>query len=92
MVVRVALWERVEKGSVSRAERRIWPGGVVAPDDCAESRNRCLRTPLLAAMSYGYLLVNAFHRFRDPSVEKYDYEKALHAARDRFTTALRASS
>ncbi|MDP9201666.1 MAG: methyltransferase domain-containing protein [Gemmatimonadota bacterium] len=39
----------------------------------------------LAAMAYAYRLVNAFHRFRDPSVEKYDYDKALHAARDRFT-------
>lgn len=39
----------------------------------------------LAAMAYGYRLVNAFHRFRDNSVEKYDYDKALHAARDRFT-------
>lgn len=39
----------------------------------------------LAAMAYGYRLVNALHHFRDTSVEKYDYEKALHAARDRFT-------
>jgi SAM-dependent methyltransferase/uncharacterized protein YbaR (Trm112 family) len=39
----------------------------------------------LAAMAYGYRLVNALHRFRDSSVEKYDYDKALHAARDRFT-------
>jgi hypothetical protein len=39
----------------------------------------------LAAIAYGYRLVNVFHRFRDSSVEKYDYDKALHAARDRFT-------
>jgi SAM-dependent methyltransferase/uncharacterized protein YbaR (Trm112 family) len=39
----------------------------------------------LATMSYAYLLVNAFHRFRDPSVERYSYANALHAARDRFT-------
>ena len=40
---------------------------------------------ILAAMAYGYRLVNAFHRSRDSSVEKYDYARALHAARDRFT-------
>ena len=39
----------------------------------------------VAAMAYGYLLVNALHRLRDTAVKKYDYEKALHAARDRFT-------
>lgn len=39
----------------------------------------------LASMAFGYRLVNAFHRFRDSSVEAYDYDKALHAARDRFT-------
>jgi SAM-dependent methyltransferase/uncharacterized protein YbaR (Trm112 family) len=39
----------------------------------------------LAGMAYGYLAVNKYHRFRDPSVEKYTYANALHAARDRFT-------
>jgi len=39
----------------------------------------------LATMAYGYRLVNALHRVRDAKVEKYDYDKALHAARDRFT-------
>jgi SAM-dependent methyltransferase len=39
----------------------------------------------LAAMGYAYRLINVLHRFRDSSVEKYDYNKALHAARDRFT-------
>ena len=39
----------------------------------------------LASLSYAYLLVNKLHRVKDPTVEKYDYGKALHAARDRFT-------
>jgi uncharacterized protein YbaR (Trm112 family)/SAM-dependent methyltransferase len=39
----------------------------------------------LAVMAYGYRVVNVLHRFRESSVEKYDYAKALHAARDRFT-------
>jgi len=39
----------------------------------------------LGALAYAYLLVNGLHRAKDPTVEKYDYRKALHAARDRFT-------
>lgn len=39
----------------------------------------------LAVVAGGYRVVNAFHRLRDASVERYDYHKALHAARDRFT-------
>lgn len=40
---------------------------------------------MLGTLSYAYLAVNKLHRMKDPSVEKYDYGKALHAARDRFT-------
>lgn len=39
----------------------------------------------LGTLSYAYLAVNKLHRMKDPTVEKYDYGKALHAARDRFT-------
>ncbi len=39
----------------------------------------------LGTLSFAYLGVNALHRIKDPTVEKYDYGKALHAARDRFT-------
>jgi len=39
----------------------------------------------LGTLSFAYLLVNTLHRVKDPTVEKYDYGKALHAARDRFT-------
>jgi SAM-dependent methyltransferase/uncharacterized protein YbaR (Trm112 family) len=39
----------------------------------------------LAALSIAYLAVNRFHRLKDPTVEKYNHGKALHAARDRFT-------
>lgn len=50
---------------------------------------RNLTSPLsrasLATLSVAYLAVNKFHRLKDSSVEKYDYGKALHAARDRFT-------
>ncbi len=40
---------------------------------------------VLSSVACAYLLVNSYHRLRDPSVEKYNYANALHAARDRFT-------
>lgn len=51
--------------------------------------SRSLSSPLsrafLGASALGYLCVNAYHRARDPSVRRYTFSKALHAARDRFT-------
>jgi hypothetical protein len=40
---------------------------------------------LLGSLAYAYLLVNRLHRSKDTTVARYDYGKALHAARDRFT-------
>jgi SAM-dependent methyltransferase/uncharacterized protein YbaR (Trm112 family) len=39
----------------------------------------------LATLALAYLLVNRLHHAKDSTVEMYDYGKALHAARDRFT-------
>jgi SAM-dependent methyltransferase/uncharacterized protein YbaR (Trm112 family) len=39
----------------------------------------------MALFALPYLVGNAWHRFRDASVQKYDFQRALHAARDRFT-------
>jgi SAM-dependent methyltransferase/uncharacterized protein YbaR (Trm112 family) len=39
----------------------------------------------LGVLSWCYLVINRLHRVRNPDVEKYNYRKALHAARDRFT-------
>lgn len=39
----------------------------------------------LGALAWTYMAVNALHRFRDRTVERYEYQHALHAARDRFT-------
>lgn len=72
-----------KKGSVARRiafglEERIRPA-------IAKNLQSLPSRAALATMSYAYLLVNAFHRFRDPTVERYSYAHALHAARDRFT-------
>lgn len=39
----------------------------------------------LATLATAYMAVNALHRMRDRSVERYGFGHALHAARDRFT-------
>jgi len=33
----------------------------------------------------GYLLMNAWHRLRNSEIKAYNYRRAIHAARDRFT-------
>jgi SAM-dependent methyltransferase len=39
----------------------------------------------LNVVSCGYLVLNLGHRIRNPEVQAYSFQKALHAARDRFT-------
>ena len=72
-----------KKGSLAR-RIAYWLEAATRP---AIARN--LDSPLsrsaLAALACGYVLVNAYHRFRDGSVERYSFANALHAARDRFT-------
>ncbi|HEY6205543.1 MAG TPA: methyltransferase domain-containing protein [Chthoniobacterales bacterium] len=36
-------------------------------------------------LAVGYMGVNAYHRFRNPRMQRYNFQRALHAARDRFT-------
>jgi SAM-dependent methyltransferase/uncharacterized protein YbaR (Trm112 family) len=39
----------------------------------------------LACMALSYLAFNKLRRMQDPTVQRYDFKRALHAARDRFT-------
>jgi len=39
----------------------------------------------LASAALTYMAINALHRLRNPHVQAYNYQRALHAARDRFT-------
>jgi ubiquinone/menaquinone biosynthesis C-methylase UbiE/uncharacterized protein YbaR (Trm112 family) len=39
----------------------------------------------LSLLALPYFLGNAYHRIKDPTVQKYNFRRALHAARDRFT-------
>lgn len=47
--------------------------------------NSVLSKTFLNAISLGYVVVNTFNHVRDNHVQKYDFRKARHAARDRFT-------
>ncbi|MBI1923522.1 methyltransferase domain-containing protein [Candidatus Poribacteria bacterium] len=42
-------------------------------------------TMFLTFVACGYMVVNAFHCFRNPYEQRYNFQRALHAARDRFT-------
>ncbi len=44
-----------------------------------------LSTAFLSLVALVYLAFNAIHRLRSPNTQKYNFERALHAARDRFT-------
>jgi len=40
---------------------------------------------LLSLLTFPYRTANWFQRLRNPAIQQYTYERALHAARDRFT-------
>jgi ubiquinone/menaquinone biosynthesis C-methylase UbiE/uncharacterized protein YbaR (Trm112 family) len=40
---------------------------------------------VLAPFALGYVAFNRLRRFSDPSIQPYNFRRALHAARDRFT-------
>ncbi len=42
-------------------------------------------TAVLSCLTLPYVIVNWFHRLTNPTIQKYNFERALHAARDRFT-------
>ena len=44
-----------------------------------------LSTAILAPLAVGYLAFNRARRMHDPTIQPYNYRRALHAARDRFT-------
>ena len=50
--------------------------------------NRCpawLSSALLAPLALGYLAFNRLRHWRNPRIQPYNYTRALHAARDRYT-------
>jgi ubiquinone/menaquinone biosynthesis C-methylase UbiE/uncharacterized protein YbaR (Trm112 family) len=44
-----------------------------------------IATLVLTPMTLGYIAFNRIRRFADANVQQYDFGRALHAARDRFT-------
>lgn len=42
-------------------------------------------TAVLSPIALSYLAFNTYRRAKDPQVQPYDFRRALHAARDRFT-------
>jgi SAM-dependent methyltransferase/uncharacterized protein YbaR (Trm112 family) len=42
-------------------------------------------TAVLSCTTAGYLAYNVFDRLRNPNIQPFNYQRALHSARDRFT-------
>ena len=42
-------------------------------------------TAILAPLAVSYMVFNRARRSSDPTIQPYNYRRALHAARDRFT-------
>jgi len=72
-----------KKGSLLR--RAAYVAETVARPLLARHGSSILGRATLSLLASGYVVVNAYHRARNPSVQPYNYRRALHAARDRFT-------
>jgi SAM-dependent methyltransferase/uncharacterized protein YbaR (Trm112 family) len=71
------------KGSVAR--RIAWSLEKVARPIIARRLDSLAARTVLAVLALPYVLGNAWHRLRNSTVQPYNYQRALHAARDRFT-------
>ena len=72
-----------QRGSLGR--RLAWRLEAMTRPHISRHLNTPVARVALGMLALPYLAVNAWHRANDPSVQKYDYVRALHAARDRFT-------
>ncbi len=71
------------KGSAAR--RVAWKLERVIRPLIARRLDSFVARAALAALAVPYLFGNAWHRLRDAAVQPYNFQRALHAARDRFT-------
>jgi uncharacterized protein YbaR (Trm112 family)/ubiquinone/menaquinone biosynthesis C-methylase UbiE len=71
------------KGSALR--RLAWAAESVVRAPISRNLEHPMSKAFLGLCAVGYLAVNRYHCWRDPSVQRYDFRRAVHAARDRFT-------
>lgn len=72
-----------QKGSPLR--RLAWTAEAAIRPWIGRNLDHPLSNGFLRTAALGYLVVNRFHRARDGTVRGYTLQRALHAARDRFT-------
>jgi SAM-dependent methyltransferase/uncharacterized protein YbaR (Trm112 family) len=74
-------------GSVNASllRRVAYAAEAVARPVLSRRPSSALTTVLLSGATAGYMAYNVFDRFRNPKIQKFNYERALHSARDRFT-------
>jgi uncharacterized protein YbaR (Trm112 family)/SAM-dependent methyltransferase len=72
-----------KKGSLLR--RLAYGGETVLRPILSRHSSSPFSTLFLNGVACGYQIVNMFHYLRNPHTQRYNYKRALHAARDRFT-------
>jgi SAM-dependent methyltransferase/uncharacterized protein YbaR (Trm112 family) len=73
-------------GSVDdNAFRRVLYGAEKVVRRALRGRSGGLAKVILAPVALGYLAFNGIRHWRSPVIQRYNFRRALHAARDRFT-------
>jgi SAM-dependent methyltransferase len=65
--------------------RGVYVAERLVRDLLSGGRSEALSTVVLAPLAVGYVAFNRVRRAADPTIQPYNYRRALHAARDRFT-------
>jgi uncharacterized protein YbaR (Trm112 family)/SAM-dependent methyltransferase len=71
------------KGSPLR--RLAWAAESLLRTPISRNLEHPVSKAFLWLSAVGYLAVNRYHWWRNPTVQRYDFRRAVHAARDRFT-------
>lgn len=74
-------------GSVDASflRRAVYVAEAVARPVLSGRPSSPITTALLSCATVGYMAYNVFDRLRNPQIQRFNYERALHSARDRFT-------
>lgn len=80
------LWVYGPKSINDNAFRRgVYVAERIVRGLVSRQKSATLATAVLAPLAVGYVVFNRARRAADPTIQPYDYRRALHAARDRFT-------
>lgn len=79
------IWVYGRGGQVSSWDRKLGHYAELLFRPFLSRAPTTIATTLLAPIALGYILLNAIFKHRNPTLQAYNFKRALHAARDRFT-------